>query len=446
MSILKKLLIVPPVALAIGLFVLSGQSAKSPQVATQGKEKPTPVKVIGAKPMTVVPSVSAYGKVQPDRKWDAVAQVAGPVIWTADSLRDGLLIAKGASLLKIDEREYELALAQIEAQIEALNTKTDTIAASLKIEQRALALLEDDLGRKKSLLSRGSTSQAGVDAAERALLTQDAKVQTLKSTLKLNEAEGKVLQQQREISLLNLKRTELKAPFDVRLSSVDISVGQYVNKGQKLFSGDGIAVAEIVAQLPIGALRPLIGKAGEDGAPLNALSSQEGADANRHTAMKAKVVLHTPRSDILWEARVDRVTAAMDPKTRTRGIVLTVQDPYGQASPGQKPPLVTDTAVEVILQGMPRKNMFALPASAIRKGKVMVVDAEKRLRFKPVKVAYIQGDIAVLMSGLEPKEKVIVSDMPAPVDGMLVGPKPDKKLLERVMAEASGKAPSKGAK
>ncbi|TLP44223.1 hypothetical protein FDK21_15610 [Cohaesibacter sp. CAU 1516] len=446
MSILKKLLIVPPVALAIGLFVLSGQSAKSPQVATQGKEKPTPVKVIGAKPMTVVPSVSAYGKVQPDRKWDAVAQVAGPVIWTADSLRDGLLIAKGASLLKIDEREYELALAQIEAQIEALNTKTDTIAASLKIEQRALALLEDDLGRKKSLLSRGSTSQAGVDAAERALLTQDAKVQTLKSTLKLNEAEGKVLQQQREISLLNLKRTELKAPFDVRLSSVDISVGQYVNKGQKLFSGDGIAVAEIVAQLPIGALRPLIGKAGEVGAPLNALSSQQGADANRHKAMKAKVVLHTPRSDIIWEARVDRVTAAMDPKTRTRGIVLTVQDPYGQASPGQKPPLVTDTAVEVILQGMPRKNMFALPASAIRKGKVMVVDAEKRLRFKPVKVAYIQGDIAVLMSGLEPKEKVIVSDMPAPVDGMLVGPKPDKKLLERVMAEASGKAPSKGAK
>jgi len=446
MSILKKLLIVPPVALAIGLFILSGQSAKSPQVATQGKEKPTPVKVIGAKPMTVVPSVSAYGKVQPDRSWDAVAQVAGPVIWTADSLRDGLLIAKGASLLKIDEREYELALAQIEAQIEALNTKTETTAASLTIEQRALALLEDDLGRKKSLLSRGSTSQAGVDAAERALLTQDAKVQTLKSTLKLNEAEGKVLQQQREISLLNLKRTELKAPFDVRLSSVDISVGQYVNKGQKLFSGDGIAVAEIVAQLPIGALRPLIGKAGEVGAPLNALSSQDGADANRHKAMKAQVVLHTPRSDIIWEASVDRVTAAMDPKTRTRGIVLTVQDPYGQASPGQKPPLVTGTAVEVILQGMPRKNMFALPASAIRKGKVMVVDADKRLRFKPVKVAYIQGDIAVLMSGLAPKEKVIVSDMPAPVDGMLVGPKPDKKLLERVMAEASGKAPSKGAK
>ncbi len=445
MSILKKILIVPPVAIAIGLFLVSGQSAKSPRAATQSKEKPTPVKVIGAKPMTVVPSVSAYGKVQPDRKWDAVAQVAGPVIWTADSLKEGLLIGKGTSLIKIDEREYELVLAQIGAQIEALDTKTETTTASLKIEERALALLEEDLGRKKSLQARGSSSQANVDASERTLLTQDAKVQTLKSTLKLNQAEENVLQQQREIALLNLQRTELKAPFDVRLSSVDISVGQYVNKGQKLFSGDGIAVAEIIAQLPIGALRPLLGAPGKEAKSGRETSQQAGVVSDRHAALTAKVVLHTPRSDIMWDAKVDRVTAAMDPKTRTRGIVLTVQDPYGQASPGQKPPLVTDTAVQVILQGRPRKGKIALPASAIRKGKVMVVDGEKRLRFKPVKVEYIQGDIAVLGSGLAPKEKVIVSDLPAPVDGMLVKPKPDKKLLARVMAEASGKAPSKGA-
>ena len=445
MSILKKLLIVPPLAIAIGLFVISAQSSKSPRAATEIKEKATSVKIIGVKAVTAIPSLSAYGKVQPDRKWDAVAQVAGPVIWTADSLRDGLLIAKGTSLLKIDEREYQLALAQLEAQIEALDAKTETTTASLKIEERAWALLNDDLERKKSLLSRGSTSQAGVDTAERALLTQDAKVQTLKSTLKLNDAEVKVLQQQREIALLDLERTELKSPFDVRLSSVDISMGQYVNKGQVLFSGDGIGVAEVVAQIPIGALKPLLGKAGETGLPLDTMS-QVGVMSDRHDTLKAKVVLHAPNSTISWDAKVDRVTAAMDPKTRTRGIVLTVQDPYGQASPGKKPPLVTDTAVEVVLQGQPQKDKIAIPASAIRKGKVMVVDSEKRLRYKSVKVAYIQGDIAVLTSGLDTKDKVIVSDLPAPVEGMLLGPKPDKNLLERVMAEATGKTPSEGAK
>ncbi len=277
-------------------------------------------------------------------------------------------------------------------------------------------------------------------------MTEDAKVQTLLSTLKLNEAERKVLQQQREIAALDLDRTELKAPFDVRLDAVEISLGQYVNKGQQLFSGDGIAVAEIVAQFPIGALSPLLGKSAEVGAPLASLTTGGGDISNRHEALKAKVVLRTPKSDISWDAKVDRVTAAMDPKTRTRGIILTVNDPYGQATPGQRPPLVKDTAVEVILQGQPKKDKIAIPAAAVRKGTVMVVDAEKRLRFKPVKVAYIQGDIAVLMSGLEPDEKVVVSDLPAPVDGMLLGPKPDKQLLERVMAEATGTAPSKGSK
>ncbi len=45
----------------------------------------------------------------------------------------------------------------------------------------------------------------------------------------------------------------------------------------------------------------------------------------------------------------------------------------------------------------------------------------------------------VLKSGLEPNDKVIVSDMPVSVEGMLLAPRPDKKLLQRVMAEAMGK-------
>nr|WP_319484813.1 hypothetical protein [uncultured Cohaesibacter sp.] len=336
MSILKKALVLPPVLIAIAITMASAQNTKPPQAATDVKEKATPVKVIGVKAVTAVPFVSGYGKVQPDRTWDAVAQVAGPVVWTADKLRSGLLIPAGTSLLKIDEREYQLSLAQIDAQIEALNAKDETTKASLKIEERASLLLQDDLDRKKQLMAKGSASQSIVDTAERASLTQDAKVQTLVSTLKLNAAERKVLLQQREIAALNLERTELKAPFDVRLNTVDISLGQYVNKGQQLFSGDGISVAEVVAQFPIGALSSLFNKPGETGSPLASLEAGNDGTSDRHDAIKAKVVLRTPRNDIVWDAKLDRVTAAMDPKTRTRGIVLTVNDPYGQATPGQR--------------------------------------------------------------------------------------------------------------
>ncbi|WP_373236252.1 efflux RND transporter periplasmic adaptor subunit [Cohaesibacter celericrescens] len=446
MSILKKFLFIPPIALALAVLLFSGNNAKPPQAAADKKEKATPVKVISVKAVTAVPSIRGYGKVQPARRWDAVAQVAGSVVWTADKLRNGLLIQQGSELLRIDAQEYELGLAQIDAQKEALAAKDETTRASLRIEERSLELLEDDMARKQQLLKQGSSAKAAVDAAERAMLTAQAKVQTLQSGLKLNQAERNILSRQRDIAALNVQRTLIKAPFDIRLGAVDIAQGQYVNKGQTLFSGDGIDVAEVIAQFPIGALSPLFGKTGDTGAALETLAEDARGVSERHELLKAKVRLHVPKGVLEWDAKLDRVSQAMDPKTRTRGIVLKVDDPYGQATPGQRPPLVRDTAVEVILEGQPQKNKIALPALSVRKGMVMVVDKDKRLRFKSVKVAYTQGDIVVLKSGIEPDEKVIVSDMPAPVDGMLVAPRPDKNLLADTMAAATGKKASEGKK
>lgn len=437
MSILKKLLIIPPIALSTYILIATGTEPQPPQAADK-KEKPTPVKIIGAKPVTVVPTVTGFGTVQPARSWDAVAQVSGSVIWTADQLRNGLLIQKGMTLVRIDPAEYELGLAQIDAQIGALDAKRETTKASLIIEQRALELLKDDLSRKQQLFKQGTTPKAGVDNAERAMLTAQAKVVSLESALKLNAADQNVLMRQRDIARLNIDRTQITAPFDIRLGSVNIANGQYVNKGQKLFGGDGIDVAEVVAQFPVGALRSLIGTTGEKGEPLATLGDQSKAVSDRHRNLQAKIKLRTTKNTVNWSAQVDRVTEAMDPKTRTRGIVLTVKDPYGKATPGQRPPLVRDTAVQVTLAGPAHTGRIVVPALAVRKGKVMVADNEKRLRFKKVKLAYIQGDIAVLASGLNKGDKVIVSDMPAPVEGMLLAPRPDKKLQEQIMAEAAG--------
>ncbi len=445
MTILKKLLILPPIALAAFVYVASGTSPKPPRAAEK-KEKPTPVKVIGAKPTTVTPSILGYGSVQPGRSWDAVAQVAGPITWTSDSLRNGLLIKQGSELVRIDKREYELGLAQIDAQMAALDAKDETTRASLKIEQRALELQRTDFERKKKLRQQGSSSQAAVDNSERTVLAAQAKVQSLESTLKLNAAEREVLSRQKDIASLNVDRTHITAPFDIRLGTVEISQGQFVNKGQKLFGGDGIDVAEIIAQFPVGALGSLLGKPDKAGAPLGTM--QEGADSvsQRHKSLKAKVMLRTASSIVQWNAKVDRVTEAMDPKTRTRGLVLTVKDPYGKATPGLRPPLVRDTAVQVVLMGPALDDKIAVPASAVRQGKVMVADADKRLRFKSVKPAYIQGNIMVLKSGLKKGDKVIVSDMPAPVEGMLLAPRPDKALQASVIAEASGQKADKTAK
>ena len=291
MDIWKKLLILPPVLLALGLFMMAGKSAKPPQAASAAQEKATAVKIIGAKPITVIPAISGYGKVRPERQWDAVAQVAGPVIWTADSLRGGLLVVKGTELLRIDPREYELGLAQIDAQLDALDARDLTNEATLVIEQRSLDLLDEDLARKRTLFAQGSSAQASVDAAERAMLTAKARVQALLSALKLNEAERQVLMSQRDIAALNVERTIIRAPFDLRLDTVAIASGQYVNKGETLFTGDGIAVAEVVAQFPVGAMGPLFGKAGESGAPLANMAASASGSGEGEAQQRVWIVM-----------------------------------------------------------------------------------------------------------------------------------------------------------
>ena len=65
--------------------------------------------------------------------------------------------------------------------------------------------------------------------------------------------------------------------------------------------------------------------------------------------------------------------------------------------------------------------MAVLPRSSIRDGdRVLVVDADSRLRFRPVEVLRLQDDEALIEGGLAAGEVVCVSAMEAPVEGMEV--------------------------
>lgn len=72
----------------------------------------------------------------------------------------------------------------------------------------------------------------------------------------------------------------MRAPFDIRITEVKANLAQYANKGQQLFSADGIASAEVEAQFAIGNLRPLIaanGKNEGDSKAVGALARAPGA-------------------------------------------------------------------------------------------------------------------------------------------------------------------------
>ena len=67
--------------------------------------------------------------------------------------------------------------------------------------------------------------------------------------------------------------------------------------------------------------------------------------------------------------------------------------------------------------------MAVVPRQALQApGQVFVVDAEDRLRFREVEVLRLQGDEALVSRGLADGERVCISPIQAPVEGMRVRP------------------------
>lgn len=422
-----RLLILPPLILGIGAIFLSPMIKNKPQ-KIDVVERVTKVRTMIVPALAVVPRAVGYGTVKPSRTWEAVAEVSGQVEWVSNDLKNGRSIVAGTEMLRIEDVNYRLALAQIIAQLNAAIVKDKVTATNLKIAEKDLKILQSDYKRKKDLLAKGAVSKASAEASQRQMLNGQTQVQNQKNAVELNFVERQVLVAQKESAELDLKRTHMIAPFDVRITDVKIGEAQYANKGQLLFAADGVQIAEIEAQFPMGMLRPL-------------MIGQENKSLSSVLDLNAKVRLRTSSLDVSWTARIDRVSGVIDPQTQSLGVVVSIFRPTSQAQPGKRPPLYRNTFVEVELRSEPLTDQIVVPLSTVRKGKVYVVDGEDRLVIKVVDVAFSQGGYAVIKSGVKAGDQIVTSDLVSAIQGMLLAPTQDDQIKNRMIVEATGQEP-----
>ncbi len=426
---LKRALILIPVAIGIAVVMLAPK-LKTPPEKIKVAEVVTKVRTIKPLHQLVGPRVIGYGTSAPSRSWDAVAEVAGRVVWVSDQLKEGAILPAGMEVLRIDDAEYQFELSRINAQLNASKVKADTTHKSLVLEQASQASLRKEVARKQGLKSKGLATSSSLEAEQRNLIKADVTIQNLKNSLAINLAERQTLKIQLQQTELDLARTTLVTPFDLRVVSIDAYQARFANKGQLLFSADATDQTEIEARFPIGQLRPLIRRKDPSQA-----DQQVGA-----VGLDAVVRLRTSTHTVQWQAKVERVAGQIDRQTQTSGVIVVVDDPYGKAQPGQRPPLIRNTFVEVELIGKPQGKQIVVPISALHEGKLYVLDEDQRLDIRKVKVAFTQGRYAVLEKGLKPDEKIVVSDLIPAIQGMLLEPVVDKKSRKALMAEVSGTA------
>jgi hypothetical protein len=119
---------------------------------------------------------------------------------------------------------------------------------------------------------------------------------------------------------------------------------------------------------------------------------------------------------------VDRALGELDPRTRLVPVVVQVPGPFRR-----QPPLTPGLFVQVAISGETLRQAAVLPRAALRAdSRVWVVDDQGVLRFREVRVARITGDEVVVSSGLSPGERVVVSNLQAVSDGMLVVAAPEQ--------------------
>jgi multidrug efflux pump subunit AcrA (membrane-fusion protein) len=231
---------------------------------------------------------------------------------------------------------------------------------------------------------------------------------------------------------LDLSRTEVRLPFRARISEVNVEAAQYVRQGASLVKADAIDKAEVEAQIPIARMRGLL-----SGGPQMDLGSVPPGQLARSLGIQAQVWLRDGGLDVRWDAEFVRMSDTLDPDTRTIGVIVEVDAPYADVQPGVRPPLVKGLFVEVDLRGAPRTDSLVIPRQALHDGKVYLLGADDRLEVRPVQLAQLQPEYAVIAAGLEPGERVLVSDLTPAVEGMVLEGQPDAGVLERLVASAA---------
>ena len=92
--------------------------------------EPPFVRAITAEAENIRLSVTAEGTVRPRVESELVPEVAGRVIWVSPSLAIGGFFEEGDEMLKIDPREYELAVTRSRAAVAQAATVAARPAAS----------------------------------------------------------------------------------------------------------------------------------------------------------------------------------------------------------------------------------------------------------------------------------------------------------------------------
>ncbi len=450
MKLVKRVLIIIPVVLGIALFVVM-KTNKKPPARIDNRERVHTVRVIPLEKMQVVPRVKTYGYVEADRTWKAISEVSGKIVNVNDNLKKGHFIKKDEVLFKIDTTSYGLAetrgvaeLMNVDAKLRELEQSRKNTERVLAIEKKSLASAGQELKRKQELFANKYISASDLEKEERTFLAHKTTMNNLQNALDLIPSQKKALLAQKKSGestvterRLDVARTEIRAPFDCRLSIVNVELYQFAAAGTILLEAESVDRAEIPVSLSPKSFFMLLPR--EYRGSVGTVPDME--TIRRSFGITAKVRLPMDvETPIEWDGTFSRISESMDTRTGALTLYITVDRPYENVIPGKRPPLITNMYVQVELKGNFLPDRFVLPRSAVHDQNVYISTSENRLEIRRVDIEFNMADMVLVSAGLKEGEILVLADLMPAVEGMLLKPVQAGDVLERLKQQALGEA------
>ena len=333
------------------------------KIAKPQNNKATYVSIAKLKPQDNSIEVRGTGSIVVRNSIDLVPQVTGRIIWVAESFKKGGSFFANDRLLEIDPKDFELAVAQAEA---------DRLSAESNYQ---LAKAQSD-----AAIANYAILHPGIDVPP--LVAKTPQLEQAKAQIAAALAREQIAQ-------LNLDRTNYSLPFSGRVIDSQAEVGQLLNRGQKF--GEAFDIESIEAVVPISPsdlaiLEPAIGR-------------------------RAKVNLGEEKVS----ATVARVSPNLDKRTRFAQLYLSLE---------KQTNLYPGSFIDVVIEGPRLSDTVLLPEAAEQINESVWTISEGKL--KKAQPKFINRKIAgVIVENFATGDGVVLGTVPGAKEGMAVTTEPD---------------------
>jgi RND family efflux transporter MFP subunit len=380
----KKQIIIPIIILTTSIAAMIGLSSMKEPPEEKPEVDNTPIVAISnisISPMVL--KVSSYGMVKPKYETELIAQVNGEIVELNEVFVRGGFVKKNQLLARIDPSDYQAALIDAQASMATAKAALEKELAQGKVAEREWKKMTDTSPTELSL----------------------RKPQLAQELARVKAAQASVLRAER-----NLERTEIRSPYDAMVDSRDIGLGSFVGVGSKIGHVLATKIAEI--RLPIADNQ------------LEFLNDQGiGAKVNLVAVFAGK--------SWQWDAKIVRSEGVVDSKSRMGYLVAELNDPYLLDSDNNtQAPLRFGSYVNAQVMGKNIAQATLVPRHLLSNGKVAILDEDSKLLYVAIDIVRQQGNDVVVANGLADGDRLIISALDYPVDGMKLALIGDKKKLE----------------